>query len=110
MKSEFTSNHFTDQNGNPAGGTTYGTGFTISWQHGPLGRGEDRRSPNGAFVEDILWAAMDRIKFYQEGADGKFWCDENSRAIFHIEEALRALKERTARREKAGTEGTHQGC
>ena len=50
MRSTVTSNHFSDGNGNPAGGTTYGNGFAIGWQNGPLGRGPDRIEPNGAFV------------------------------------------------------------
>lgn len=107
MQDAFTSNHFTDSNGRPAGGSTFGRGFAISWQNGPLGRGVERSEPNGAFVETLIAAAHDRINFYQ--TVGGFPCDENARALQCLESALAALGERTARREAAGTEGTHAG-
>ena len=49
--------HWSDKDGNPAGGVSSGRGFAISWQNGPLGRGVERREPNGAFVEDVIAAA-----------------------------------------------------
>lgn len=99
------SEHFLDADGNPAGGTTYGRGFAIGWQNGPLGRGENRREPNGAFVEDIIRAAADRLEFYQAG---KFACEENAQALSHLREALQILEARTKDREARGVEGTHQ--
>ncbi len=104
MRQGFTSNHFTDANDNPAGGTTYGVGFAIGWQNGPLGRGEDRKTPNGAFVEDIIDVAADRIRFYQ---NSRFNCEENRQALEHLESALAILNERTKNREKREVEGTH---
>lgn len=104
MRSGFTSNHFTDGDGNPAGGTTYGKGFTIAWQNGPLGRGEDRSEPNGAFVEDVIAAAVDRIEFYQASRFESFY---NVRALTFLKSALEALEQRTAEREARGVEGTH---
>ena len=104
MNQPIQSSHFEDEDGNPAGGTTTGTGFTISWQNGPLGRGEDRTEPNGAFVEGIITAALDRLEFYNAG---KFRCRENSLAITHLEEALHWCNHRTAAREKRDVEGTH---
>lgn len=100
--------HYTDADGNPEGGVTSGCGITISWQRGPLGRiGSDgRKSPNGAFVEDVIEAAKSRLQFYQ---DGKFACDENDTAITHLQLALNALNSRTKRRVEARTEGTHEG-
>lgn len=95
-----------DEDGNPAGGVVTGTGFSIEWQNGPLGRGADRVEPNGAFVEDVIAAAVQRIEFYNEG---KFRCRENSLAITHLEEALHWLQARTARREAQNVEGTHSG-
>lgn len=89
----------------PAGGCTYGVGFAISWQNGPLGRGDRRRPPNGAFVEDIIAAALDRLEFYQSGS---FACDENREAIEYLQKALDILDARTQQREKRGVEGTHQ--
>jgi len=57
----FFSEQWMDADGNPAGGVTTGMGFTISWQNGPLGRDENRKIPNGAFVENIIRAASDRL-------------------------------------------------
>lgn len=98
------SEHFNDASGAPAGGTTYGRGFAIGWQNGPLGRGDDRKEPNGAFVEDIIKAAIDRIDYYQAS---QFASDYNGRARYHLARALAALNERTADREKRDVEGTH---
>lgn len=104
MRSPISSAHFNDANGNPAGGTTFGTGFAIGWQNGPLGRGEDRLAQNGAFVEDIIAAALNRLCYYQ---GSKFICVENEVAIQHLQAALRSLDERTNNREKRAVEGTH---
>ena len=35
------SHNYFDEDGNPYGGTSYGVGFTISWQRGALGRDEE---------------------------------------------------------------------
>lgn len=104
MNQPIYSEHRTDENGNPAGGTTTGVGIQIEWQDGPLGRGEDRKEPNGAFVEGVIKAAIDRLEFYNAG---QFRCRENSLAITHLEEALHWCKHRTAAREERGVEGTH---
>ena len=104
MRSTVTSNHFSDGNGNPAGGTTYGNGFAIGWQNGPLGRGPDRIEPYGAFVEDVIAAAIDRIEFYQ---GSKFHCVENAVALGHLKAASEVLQERTRERERREVEGTH---
>jgi len=96
--------HWTDASGNPAGGVTFGNGFCISWQNGPLGRDEGRKPANGAFVEDIIQATIDRIKFYQSG---KFASEFNRLALEDLHEALRHLQERTANREMRKVEGTH---
>lgn len=94
-----------DDLGRPAGGTTHGRGFTIAWQDGPLGRDGDRIEPNGAFVEDVISAAIGRMEFYQASP---FACDENQRALDHLIEARAALRERTAAREARSVEGTHE--
>ena len=104
MKTPFTSNHFSDANGNPAGGATYGDGFAISWQNGPLGTGEARQEPNGAFVENVINAAIDRIEFYQAS---KFASADNAEALEHLTLAREALRRRTKDREARGVEGTH---
>ena len=104
MRSEIHCNHWDDADGNPAGGSSFGNGFAISWQNGPLGRGAERQPPNGAFVEDIIAAAIDRIQYYQ---CSRFECDQNSDAIGHLTEALGCLGNRTADREGRQVEGTH---
>ena len=98
--------HFTDEGGNPAGGKTLGLGIEISWQNGPLGRPEDgtRREANGAFVEGVIAAAIDRLEYYQAS---KFKCRENALAITKLEEALHWCGHRTAKREAQKVEGTH---
>lgn len=92
--------------GKPAGGYVLGTGISITWQDGPLGRGAERVEPNGAFVETVIRAAIQRIEHYQTL---QFSCRENALAITKLEEALHWLGARTARREADGTEGTHAG-
>ena len=104
MRQGFTSQHWNDAQGRPEGGTTFGVGFTIGWQHGPLGRGEGRKEPNGAFVEDIIAAAKDRLEYYQRS---EFACVANADALSHLEEALAHLHGRTRDRETRGVEGTH---
>ncbi len=96
--------HWNDADGNPGGGITEGTGFTISWQNGPLGRGEDRKEPNGAFVEGVIQAAIGRLDYYQES---RFKCRENAAAIRHLQTALGILNDRTTDREERDVEGTH---
>lgn len=106
----FHSTHWYDHEGRPAGGISEGIGFTIAWQNGPLGRADGpggRRQPNGAFVETIIAAAKDRLEYYQSS---RFNCEENAEAIRHLALALAILNDRTARREAAGTEGTHEGA
>ena len=98
------SEHWTDEDGNPAGGITDGIGFTISWQNGPLGRGASRLEPNGAFVEDVLRAVRGRLAFYQ---NSEFSCEENAQACDLIEDAIEVLCQRTSDREARAVEGTH---
>ena len=95
-------NHL-NEDGLPAGGHVRGIGLSIDWQNGPLSVDGERKAPNGAFVETVLEAALQRIKHYQEL---KFACSENADAIVHITAALVALRSRTARREAQGIEGT----
>lgn len=96
----------TEQIDAPAGGVVFGPGLCISWQNGPLGRGDERKEPNGCFVETVISAAISRLEFYQASV---FRCTENQVALDHMRMALGALESRTARREEQQTEGTHQG-
>lgn len=109
-----------DENSNPAGGHVIGTGLQIDWQNGPLGRhngcragepcleGCTRIAPNGAFVETVISAAVQRIEHYQTANGGKFACRENAIAITKLEEALLWLDKRTREREARQVEGTHK--
>ncbi len=104
MVQGFSSEHWNDKDGNPAGGCSTGTGLCISWQNGPLGRGDDRKEPNGAFVEDVIGVAVDRLEFYQESS---FACAQNEKAIMDLKYALQHLNARTTDREARQVEGTH---
>lgn len=79
----------------------------IRWQDRPrVEEGSDQLlAPNGAFVEDVLWAALQRLEFFNES---KFRCRENSIAITKIEEALFILKDRQLSRSERGVEGKHE--
>lgn len=87
----------------PDGGSAYGPGFCITWQRGPLVVSGERREPNGAFLETIIEAVVDRLVFLQ---DTKFQCEENDQALRHLGEALDALHSRTKKRVERGVEGT----
>jgi hypothetical protein len=108
MRQQISSEHRADPDGNPAGGHTVGLGIEIHWQDGPLGRGTDRITPNGAFVEGVIEAALDRVRWYQTAAGGKFACRQNALVITKLEEALHWCDDRTAERELRDVEGTHK--
>lgn len=114
--------HRHDADGNPAGGVTYGIGFTISWQNGPqeklpkpvatrtaddpLGqRNWSRSPPNGALVEDVIAVAIGRLEFYEAS---RFACDFNKQALKHLAAAAAALDSRREDREDRDVEGTYQ--
>jgi hypothetical protein len=102
-------NHKTAANNLPAGGHTWATGIEIDWQDGPLvGADGKRREPSGAFVEDVVKAALGRMRFYQTASGGRFACRENACAITHLQEALFWMHQRTADRVARKVEGTHQ--
>lgn len=107
-----------DENGNPTGGfVDLHVGedqhvLKIMWQDGPRGTGETNADgspkladPNGAFVEDVLWAALQRLEFFNES---KYRDRANSLAITHIEQALQALKDRQLERSFRNVEGKHE--
>jgi len=106
---EFTATNNVDEEGMPAGGGVTAIGLSIEWQKGPLGEeGPDRLEPNGAFVETVIAAALQRIQWYQKVGDGRFACPQNSATIEHLESALKHLEDRTKDRQVRGVEGTHQ--
>lgn len=97
-----------DVDGNPAGGSVkvtcpFGTCVQIMWQDGPLGR--PPQPANGAFVEDVIEAARQRLEFYQIANGGKFACRENALSITKLEEALHWLEFRRQSREKRKVQG-----
>jgi hypothetical protein len=114
-------NNEVDENDNPTGGDVYlqvtKSGDTeypalvINWQDGPRGNGTNPdgsvtlADPNGAFVEDVLWAALQRLEFFNES---KYRDRANSLAITHIEQALQALKDRQLERSYRNVEGKHE--
>ena len=105
MRQKLVEKHDVDADGNPTGGITHSVGIDIRWQEGPLGRGADRKEPNGAFVEGVVQAAIGRLRHYQSS---KFSCRENAIALTHLETALLWLQKRTEDREAREVEGTHQ--
>jgi hypothetical protein len=105
MKQDFKSNQFSDVNGNPAGGQTFGPGVCVAWQNGPLAVDGERKEPNGCFVETIIAIAIDRLNFYEQS---KFASDYNKSALHHLHLAMAALEQRTKDREARGVEGTHK--
>ena len=94
-----------DSNGNPTGGNVRGVGLSIDWQNGPLGRGAEKIAASGAFVEDIVLAAIQRLQFFQES---KFKCRENALALTHLEDALHWLEHRHDAREARQVQGLHK--
>lgn len=116
VRSEFT----VDGDGNPTGGRTVmfvggepeSEGLAavldrpvvlmIEWQDGIIPPGE---SQNGAFVEDVLEAARQRLLWFN--SHDRFRCRENSLAITKIEEALQWLDWRTRKRVAENVENTY---
>lgn len=81
--------------------------LTVNWQDGPRGTDEAGvlKDPNGAFVEDVIAAAKQRLEFFQ---DSKYKHDANAEAIEHLDAALEALTKRSKERAEAGTLGKHE--
>ncbi len=95
-----------DMDGNPTGGEVDGKALFIRWQNGPLGR--PPREPNGAFVEDVIEAARQRLEFYQTASGGRFACRQNAIALTKLDEALMWLTSRRMEREARGVQGEHK--
>ena len=96
----------TDKDGNPAGGDVRATGLDIVWQNGPLGR--PPKPATGAFVEDVIEAARQRLEFYQTALGGRFACRQNAIALTKLDEALMWLTSRRMEREARGVQGEHK--
>ena len=86
-------------NGFITGGLVEGVGIGIQWQDGPLKDGEE---PNGAFLEGVIYAALQRLQAYQ---DSPLSCRENALAVTKLEEAMHWLAARRSDREARGVQG-----
>lgn len=96
--------NFNDADGNPAGGSVAGVGFSITWQDGPVDR-DAGETPSGAFVEDVTLALIERMKFYQ---DSRFACEENKQALHYLTIAQEWMLERRRDRKERGVLGKHE--
>ncbi len=61
---------------------------------------------NGVTVEDLLTASIIVFEGFQSG---KFACEENAKALFHMNAARELIRARLERRQAQGTEGTYEG-
>ena len=95
-----------DVHGNPTSGYAHGVGMCIAWQDGPRGKNPDGTlgPATGAFVEDALVAAAQRLAFFQQS---KYACDENAAALQHINDAIDTLHARAEKRANRGVLGQH---
>lgn len=93
--------NWTNEDGSHAGGVSTGVGFTIAWQRGPL----TEAGRNGAFLIEVLESCRCQLQYFQMS---KYACDENLKALEHLDEAIFALKSRRDRRQAEGVLGTHQ--
>lgn len=93
--------HHVDGLGLPAGGTSTGVGYSITWQDGPI---SPRNPQNGSQVVDTLRATLGRLRFLQD----RYPCPENAITIEHVEAAIRWQDRRTIDRIARGVEGSHQ--
>ena len=59
---------------------------------------------NGCRVEDVILAAIDRLRHYQEGP---LSCEENDAAIRFLSAARQSLEERILRRQEQGVLNTY---
>ena len=98
------SQSYTDGDGHAAGGVDTGVGYCIAWQHGPRGRGPNRRVQTGAMPEDVLNAVIRRLEWLQMGP---MHCDENKAALKGLREAKGALLRRERTRTDQGVEGVY---
>lgn len=97
--------NYRDDKGNPASGYVHGPGLCVVFQDGPRGKLDDGVTlapANGAFVEDLLVAALQRLSHFQ---GTQYKCDENERAIEKIAEAIAILHDRAKGRAARGVLG-----
>lgn len=73
----------------------------LQFQNGPVK--ENGVGVNGITHEALLAVLIDRLQGFQAGP---YKCQENAKALDHLQTALEWLNERTTRRDHAGIEGT----
>ncbi|MEH2384903.1 MAG: hypothetical protein V7K14_03730 [Nostoc sp.] len=93
--------NWTNDDGTHGGGVSTGTGFTISWQRGPI----NVSGRNGAFLIEVLEACFSQLEYFQNSA---YKSQENIDALNYLDKCIERLKSRRGRRETEGTLGTHQ--
>lgn len=101
---DFFSSNWEDEDGNHQGGQSFGSGFSISWQRGPMPEG-DLKHQNGALLITVLSALIEQLRYYQSG---KFYCEENAKALDHLMAARHYLDSRKERRKEQGVLGTSE--
>ena len=74
--------------------------INIKFQLGPV----KEFGKNGTTIEDVITALITRLEGFQKGP---FKCEENDRALAHLDAAKEALEERTAKRKARGVEGKY---
>jgi hypothetical protein len=96
---------FITNEGAPDGGVLSGDGITVCWQRGAL-KNEDgtTNEPNGAFLVDVLNAVLDRLEFYKRINATHLYTEKSNELVG---QAVEVLRSRIARREQAGTLGSH---
>lgn len=73
----------------------------IRFQNGPI----KEVGVNGISGEALLVIVIDRLRCFQAGP---YASDDNERALYHTQEALKCLQKRTRDRLARGVEGTNQ--
>lgn len=76
-------------------------GIELSFQHGPI----KEVGTNGITHEVLLAILIDRLRGFQTSA---YACEENQKALQHLQDARDWLFERTKGRVQRGVEGTHE--
>ena len=89
------------ENGEVLGGHVTGVGVDITWQCGPAG--PCREGVNGAFVEDVIEAVIQRLVAYERT---KYAHKANKEAIAHLKQAIYSLNSRMTTRRTAEKLGT----
>jgi hypothetical protein len=81
------------------GKETYGW---LRFQCGPI----KEHGKNGTTIEEVIQKLIERLEGFQ---NGPFKCEENDKALAHLDGAKESLEDRTRRRIADGTEGTNEG-